>query len=62
MINTSATPDSTGDLMYGNFGYYKVGNKIFYNNADAYAEAKATQGVVKWDFYGDQFQQAHSSL
>ena len=59
MINTSVTPDSTGDRIYGNFGYYSVGNKIFYNNVDAYTEAKATQGTVKWDFYGEHFQQAH---
>lgn len=59
MINTSVTPDSTGDLMYGNFGYYTVGDKIFYNNADAYAEAKRSQGTVKWDFYGEQFLRAH---
>lgn len=60
MINTSLTPDSTGELMYGNFGYYTVGDKLFYNNADAYIESKATGTPVKWDFYGDQFKQAHA--
>lgn len=60
MINTAITPDSTGDLMYGNFGYYSVGDKIFYNNADAYAESKQSGHSVKWDFYGEHFQTAHS--
>jgi len=60
MIDTSVTPDSTGDLMYGNFGYYSVGDKIFYNNADAYVESRVSGHTVKWDFYGEKFQQAHS--
>ncbi len=60
MINTAVTPDSTGDLMYGNFGYYTVGDKIFYNNADAYVESKFSGQAVKWDFYGNKFQEAHS--
>ena len=56
MINP---PDSTGDVIYGNFGHYSVGDKIFYNNSDAFVEGRQTNQEVKWDFYSQQFRQAH---
>jgi len=58
-MNWNRTPDATGDVMYGMFGNYTVGDKIFYNNSEAFIESKSTGREVKWQFYDNVFKAAH---
>jgi hypothetical protein len=58
-MNWTNTPDSTGDVMYGTFGNYYVGDKTFYNNSEAFIESNRTNKKVTWQFYDDVFKQAH---
>ena len=58
-MNWTATPDANGDVMYGTFGNYCVGDKTFYNNSEAFIESNRTNKKVTWHFYDDVFKQAH---
>ena len=52
-------PDSVGEVLYGPFGHFTVGNDKFYSNFDAMKASKASNQPVKWNYYDQVWKDAH---
>lgn len=52
-------PDSAGEVLQANLGYYVVGKEFFFNTIDAYKHSNVTGEKVFHSFYDDVFIKAH---
>lgn len=58
-MNWLPSPDSTGEVMYGAFGHFTVGDQRFYNNVSALTAQKILKKPINWHYYDDVWAEAH---
>jgi len=60
MMTWMPNADSTGDVLYGAFGHFTVGDKKFHNNFTAMKESKISKKPINWNYYDEVWQDAHA--